>query len=97
MKKNSILNKIKIINIILVSILFVVTLFEIGLFSQGIYFINFAKKRIDELSKENEVLEDKLLDLSSISNLNQFLEKSEFVKAEKIKFIQILESGVVVK
>jgi hypothetical protein len=55
------------------------------------------KREIVEISKENQKLEDEALSVNSIFNLDQFLEKSSFVKAEKMKFIQILEGGVVVK
>jgi hypothetical protein len=54
------------------------------------------KKEIIEISKENQKLEDEALAIKSISNLAQFLEKTNLVKAEKMKFFQIF-GGVVAK
>jgi hypothetical protein len=55
------------------------------------------KEKINQLSKENQKLQEEILNSNSISNLDQFLENSKLVKAKKIKFIQIFESGVVKK
>jgi len=95
MKK--ILAKINILNLILILIFAGLTLIKISLLTKEISSIRLTKKKIVELSKENQRLEDEVLALNSISNLAQFLENSNLVKAEKIKFIQILEGGVVVK
>jgi hypothetical protein len=92
-----ILKTINILNSIFLSILLGLILLEIGLLTKEVSFIEITKKKIDQLSKENQKLEDEVLNSNSISNLDQFLEKSNFVKAEKIKFIQILEGGVVAK
>jgi hypothetical protein len=92
-----ILKTINILNSIFLSILLGLILLEIGLLTKEVSFIEITKKKIDQLSKENQKLEDEVLKSNSISNLDQFLEKSNFVKAEKIKFIQILEGGVVAK
>ena len=95
MKK--ILTQINILNLILILVLSSLTLFKISILTEEIFSIRLMKKKIVELSKENQRLEDEALDLNSISNLAQFLENSNFVKTEKIKFIQILEGGIVVK
>ena len=95
MKK--ILTKINILNLIVILIFVGLTLIKISLLTKEISSIRLMKKKIVELSKENQRLEDEALVLNSISNLAQFLENSNLVKAEKIKFIQILEGGVVVK
>jgi len=92
-----ILAKINILNLIVVLVLFGSTLFRISLLTKEISLINLMKKRIVEISKENQRLEDIAFDLDSISNLAQFLENSNLVKAEKVKFIQIFEGGVVAK
>jgi cell division protein FtsB len=92
-----ILKTINILNSIFLSILLGLSLLEIGLLTKEVSFIEITKEKIDQISKENQKLEDEVLNLNSISNLDQFLEKSNFVKAEKIKFVQILEGGVVAK
>jgi hypothetical protein len=92
-----ILEKINILNLIVVLVLFGVTIFRIGLLTEDISMISSMKKKTVEVSKENQKLEDEALSLNSISNLAQFLENANLVKAEKMKFIQILEGGVVAK
>jgi hypothetical protein len=92
-----ILEKINILNLIAVLVLFGLTIFRIGLLTEEISSISLMKKKMVEISKENQKLEDEVLTLNSISNLAQFLENKNLVKAEKIKFIQILEGGVVAK
>jgi cell division protein FtsB len=91
-----ILEKINILNLIAVLVLFGLTIFRIGLLTEEISSISLMKKKMVEISKENQKLEDEVLTLNSISNLAQFLENKNLVKAEKMKFIQILE-GVVAK
>jgi len=91
------LEKINILNLIAVLVLFGLTIFRIGLLTEEISSISLMKKKMVEISKENQKLEDEVLTLNSISNLAQFLENKNLVKAEKIKFIQILEGGVVAK
>jgi cell division protein FtsB len=92
-----ILEKINILNLIAVLVLLGFTIFRIGVLTEEISSISSMKKKIAEFSKENQKLEDEALSLNSISNLAQFLENTNLVKAEKMKFIQILEGGVVAK
>jgi hypothetical protein len=91
-----ILEKINILNLTVVLILFGLTIFKIGLLTKEISLISSMKKEIIEISKENQKLEDEALAINSISNLDQFLENTNLVKAEKVKFIQIF-GGVVAK
>jgi hypothetical protein len=92
-----ILEKINILNLTVVLILSGVTIFKIGILTKEISLIGSMKKEIIEISKENQKLEDEALAINSISNLDQFLENTNLVKAEKMKFIQIFGGGVVVK
>jgi hypothetical protein len=91
-----ILEKINILNLTVVLILSGVTIFKIGILTKEISLIGSMKKEIIEISKENQKLEDEALAINSISNLDQFLENTNLVKAEKMKFIQIF-GGVVAK
>jgi hypothetical protein len=92
-----ILEKINILNLTVVLILSGLTIFKIGLLTKEISLIGSMKKEIIEISKENQKLEDEALAINSISNLDQFLENTNLVKAEKMKFIHIFGGGVVVK
>jgi hypothetical protein len=91
-----ILEKINILNLTVVLILSGLTIFKIGILTKEISLIGSMKKEIIEISKENQKLEDEALAINSISNLDQFLENTNLVKAEKMKFIQIF-GGVVAK
>jgi hypothetical protein len=91
-----ILEKINILNLTVVLILYGVTILKIALLTKEISLIGSMKKEIIEISKENQKLEDEALAINSISNLDQFLENTNLVKAEKMKFIQIF-GGVVAK
>jgi hypothetical protein len=95
MKKN--LAKINVLNLVLVLVLLGFTLFKINLLVKEALSIESMKREITELSKGNQKLEDEALSINSISHLDQFLENSNFVKAEKIKFIQVFEGRVVAK
>jgi hypothetical protein len=92
-----VLTKINILNLVLLLVLCGLTLFKINLLTKEMNSISLAKREIAKLSKENQKLEDEALVLNSISNLDQFLGSFNFVKAEKMKFIQILGGGVVAK
>jgi hypothetical protein len=94
---SKILEKINILNLLVILVFSGLTLFKISLLTNEISSIGSMKRKIVELSKENQKLEDEALALNSISNLTQFLENSNLVKAERLKFIQIPEGGVVVK
>jgi cell division protein FtsB len=92
-----VLKKISSWSLFLLFFLFGLTLFRIGLLTKEVVLVDSMEKEITQLSKENQRLEDEALSLNSISNLDQFLENSNFVKGEKVKFIQILEGRVVAK
>lgn len=97
MKKNRILNKIKALNLILILLLFVFTIFQIGVLTNQVYFISQAKKKINQLSKENQFLEEQFFNSNSLSNLDDFIKKENLVKVEKMKFIQIFQGAVLAK
>jgi hypothetical protein len=78
-------------------VLAIFTIFHIGVFTENVSEINFLKKKISQISKENQRLEDEILNMNLPHNLSQFVKNSSLIKAEKIKFIQILEGGVVAK
>jgi Ser-tRNA(Ala) deacylase AlaX len=96
-KTKLILKIIKLLNFTLIVFLLILTIFQIGIFTSQIYFIEQAERKIEELSKENQVLEEKFLSSNSLSNLEEFVKKENLVKAGKIKYIQIFEGAVLAK
>lgn len=97
MKKNSIVNIIKTLNLTLVFLFLIITLFQIGIFSKKLYFITEAERKIKQLSKENQMLQEQFLNSNSLSNLDDFIKRENFVKIGKMKFIQVFEGAVLAK
>jgi len=85
-----------ILNFILI-ILLGLYIFQVGTLTQAIYLIKDYEKKLDSLSKENEILEINFSKSNSLSNIENFLSKENFVKSNKVKYIQILESSVLNK
>lgn len=85
------------LNLILVFVLLVTYIFQVGFLTKKTYLIKDYKKRINYLSKENEILEINFSKFNSLSNIENYLSKENFVKANQVKYIQILESSVVSK
>ena len=98
-KKRGILRMFWVINLILVSVLFIFYILQIGALTQKFYLIKDYEKRLEKLSKENEVLEINLSKSNSLSNIENYLISENFVKAraDQVKYIQILEGTVVTK
>jgi hypothetical protein len=73
------------------------TFYQLSFLSKDVYFITKGKAQRESLAKEIKELEIKLSEASSLSNLDQFLANSNFVKSNGTKFIQVFESGVAAK
>ena len=65
--------------------------------TQKIYLIKDYEKRLEKLSKENEVLEINLSKSDSLNNVENYLLSENFVRANpgQVKYIRILEGTVV--
>ena len=85
-----------IFNFILI-ILLSLYIFQVGSLTKDIYLIKDYERKLDNLSKGNETLEINFSKSNSLSNIEDFLSKENFVKSNKVKYIQILESSVVAK
>ena len=98
-KKRGILTMFWAINLIFLLVLSIFYIFQIGALTQKIYLIKDYEKRLEKLSKENEVLEINLSKSNSLSNIENYLISENFVKAraDQVKYIQILEGTVVTK
>jgi cell division protein FtsB len=97
MKKGSILKIIKFLNLSSIVFLSIFTIFQIGIFTSRVYFLKQAERKIEELSKENQILEEKFLSSNSPSKVEEFVKEENLVKAGRIKFIQIFEGAVLAK
>ena len=98
-KKLSILTIFWTINLIFFSVLLIFYILQVGTLTQKIYLKSDYEKRLEKLSKENEVLEIEFSKLNSLANIENYLTGENFVKAKpnQVKYIQILEGTVVAK
>jgi cell division protein FtsB len=97
MKLKSILKVIKFFNLSLIIFLSILTVFQIGIFTSRVYSLKEGERKIEKLSKENQILEEKLLSSNSPSKVDEIVKKENLVKAGKIKFIQIFGGAVLAK
>lgn len=85
---------------ILCAFLFISTIslliFQLGVVTQKIYLIEVSQRDLSALSEQNKSLEINFARLDSLSNIDDHLAISNFlkVKAKEIKYIQILDSEV---
>lgn len=82
---------------ILITSLLIFCVFQVGSLTQETYLIKDYEKRLASLSKESGILEINFSRTNSLSNIENYLQKENFVKANQVKYIQTLESSVVTK
>ena len=70
---------------------------QVNYLARDVFLINEYKEHLSQLSNNNEGLEIHLAQSSSLVNIEDYLELRNFVKAEGVKYIQILEASVVHK
>ena len=78
-------------------LLFVFCILQIGYYTQDVYLIRNYEERLAMLSKNNKFLNINLSKMDSLANIDSYLANKNFVKANQIKYIQILENSVVAK
>jgi len=77
--------------------LLVFSIFQACSLAKENYLIKDSERKINNLTKENKTLEINFSKSNSLSNIENYLSKENFVKANQIKYIQIFESSVVTK
>ena len=82
------------LNLLLVLFLLVFYVFWVCSLTREIYLIKNHEKKLQGLLKENKILEINLSKTNSLSNVENYLLKGNFVKANQIKYIPILETSV---
>jgi len=106
MTKHSLVNRITFPRIDLrvfwlLSILLTITclvfyIFQVNAEVSERYLTEEYQKRITEISKENQGLEISSAQVNSLDNLTLLLEELDFEKTDKIHYIQVLDTQVVV-
>ncbi len=90
---------------VLIIILFVILIiglltfyvFQINLEVSGRYLIKDYKKRITELSNQNKILAINSTQNGSLEKMAEIIASQDFEKIDKIHYIRILDTQVVVK
>ena len=72
-------------------------IFQINYLTQDVFLIQEYKQKLNQLSNNNEGLEISLAQSSSLKNIEDYLQSKNFVKADRVKYIQILETSVAQK
>lgn len=79
---------------ILALVLLVFYIFQVNLMTKEIYSIQNYQRKINDLSRENKILEINLSQQNSLSNIETLARGLNFEKVDKIRYIQVLESQV---
>ncbi len=106
MTTNSLVNRITfpsinlrvfwILSILLTITFLVFYIFQINTEVSERYSIQGYQKRIDGVSKENHSLEINSAQINSLENLTLLLEELNFEKTDKVHYIRVLDTQVVV-
>ncbi len=81
----------------ILSLVLLFDIFQMNSFTSEKYLIQKYKQKLDNLIKENNMLEINVSRLNSLSNIDNYLAKNNFVRENKVKYIRIFESSVVAK
>lgn len=94
-----VLNINLIIALTIISGLFVLVyyIFQVGALSQNIYLLEGYERKLATLLENNNSLDINFSKMNSLSNVENYLAKSDFIKPGQVKYIQILEGSMVTK
>lgn len=94
-RKSKIILKISwILNLILIAS-FTLYIFQVSSFVKDFYLIGSYEKKLENLKKETEILEINFSKSNSLSQIEDFLSKGDFVKSKNVKYLQILDTSIV--
>ena len=91
------LQLISVISFIVTVFLLILYIFQVNTMIRETYLIQGYQKKLGALSQENKNLEINFSQASSLSNITNAINSLNFEKAEKFRYIQILEGQVVTK
>jgi cell division protein FtsB len=81
--------------IILSLFLLVFYILQVGALSKDIYLLGSYERKLAQLSENNNFLDVSFSKMNSLSNIDEYLAVSDFIKTNKVKYIQILDNSVV--
>jgi hypothetical protein len=86
-----------LVNITLIVLFIGLYIYQVNAEASERYSIEQYQERISELSRENKTLEINSAQIGSLDNITKLLKGLSFEKADKIHYIQILDTQVVAK
>ena len=80
--------------IIITLLLSVSYVIQVGALSQEKYLIRSCTERLSGLSENNKMLDISFSKMDSLSNIDEHINESRFVRSENIKYVRLLDSSV---
>ena len=91
------INFLFVLTLILGLFILINYIFQVGALSKDIYLLNNYQRKLAILLEDNNSLDINFSKVNSLSNIEEYLAKGEFVKANQVKYIQILGGSVATK
>jgi len=97
LKWKIILNLFWFLSIISIISFLVFYVFQVTSEASARYSIQKYEKKLEQISKENKILEIGMVETNSLNNILAEIGKLNFEKTEKVHYIQVVNNQVVVK
>lgn len=91
------LQLISVTSFIVTVFLLILYIFQVNTMIRETYLIQGYQRKLTVLSQENKSLEINFSQANSLSNITNAIKSLNFEKAEKVRYIQVLEGQVVTK
>ena len=91
------INLVFVLTLILGLFILVYYVWQVGSLSKNIYILEDYERKLSTLFENKNYLDINFSKVNSLSNIEDYLAKSNFVKATHVKYIQILGGSVVSK
>ena len=88
------INLLFILSLILGLFILIQYVFQVGALSKDIYLLDDYQRKLANLLENNNSLDINFSKVNSLSNIEDYLARTEFVKASHVKYIQILGGSV---
>jgi len=86
-----------VLSFILIISLLIFYIFQVNNLAENIYQIKIYQKKIDELSQEGEILKINSAKINSLADFEVLIKNFGFEKAEKVRYIEVLETQIATK
>jgi hypothetical protein len=80
--------------IIITLLLSISYIIQVGALSQEIYLTQSYREKLSVLSENNKLLDISFSKMDSLSNIDEHINGSRFVKSENIKYVRVLDGSV---